>query len=295
MTMPFIGEICALSTAVVWSFSSLAFGAATLRVGAIPVNMLRLLLATLFVGLFILVFRPSIDVSTRQVAFLALSGIVGLAVGDWFLFRAYHEIGARLTMLVMSTAPAIAAFLAYVTLGERISLQGLLGIAVTLAGIGMVLFAREGAGGKMAVSITGIAASFLAAAGQGGGLLLAKVAFQEGEINGFVATFFRLVASLIVLSPVVIVRVRTDHRLFLVDRRALLLTITGAFLGPFLGIALSLTAVAHTSVGVAATLISTVPIVMLPISYWLGKEALNRRSLMGAATAVAGVGILFLR
>jgi drug/metabolite transporter (DMT)-like permease len=121
------------------------------------------------------------------------------------------------------------------------------------------------------------------------------MAFQQGEINGFVATFIRLLAGLAVLSPVIISRIRSDRRVFAADRRALGLTVLGAFLGPFVGIALSLTAVAHTSVGVAATLISTVPIVMLPLSAVLGREPLNARLVWGAVTAVAGVGLLFLR
>jgi drug/metabolite transporter (DMT)-like permease len=293
--MQFIGEICALSTAVVWSCSSLAFGAATVRVGAVPVNMLRLAAAAVFVSVFILVAQPSLALNGKQILFLALSGIVGLAVGDWFLFRAYHEIGPRITMLIMSMAPAIAAILAYFTIGETISPLGILGIGVTLSGVGMVVFAGGRAKGKVALSVTGILAAVVASAGQGGGLLLAKMAFQEGEINGFVATFFRLLASLVVLSPVMIIRARSDRKVFARDRRALGLTILGAFLGPFVGIALSLTAVAHTSVGVAATLIATVPIVMLPLSALLGREPPTSRSVWGAVTAVAGVGLLFLR
>jgi drug/metabolite transporter (DMT)-like permease len=227
--------------------------------------------------------------------FLGLSGVVGLAVGDWFLFRAYHEIGARITMLIMSTAPAVAALLAYLTLGETISPLGILGIGVTLSGIGVVVFAGGKEKGKVTLSLSGIFAAGMASAGQGGGLLLAKMAFQQGEINGFVATFFRLLAGLAVMSPVIISRVRSDRRVFAADRRALGLTVLGAFLGPFVGIALSLTAVAHTSVGVAATLISTVPIVMLPLSAFLGREPLSPRLVWGAVTAVAGVGLLFLR
>jgi drug/metabolite transporter (DMT)-like permease len=293
--MQFLGEICALSTAVVWSFSSLAFGAATRRVGAVPVNMLRLVVATLFVSVLILLARPSLELSRSQLFYLAFSGIVGLAVGDWFLFRAYHEIGAKITMLIMSAAPAVAALLAYVILGETISLIGLFGIGVTLSGIGMVVFAGGKESGRMVLSAAGLFAAAMASVGQGSGLLLAKLAFREGEINGFVATFVRLLAGVAVLTPVIFGRIRTDRHLFAGDRKALGLTILGAFLGPFVGIALSLTAVAHTSVGVAATLIATVPIVMLPLSAFLGKEPLTARLVWGAVIAVAGVGLLFLR
>jgi drug/metabolite transporter (DMT)-like permease len=79
------------------------------------------------------------------------------------------------------------------------------------------------------------------------------------------------------------------------DRTALLLTAAGSILGPFLGITLSLIAVAHTSVGVAATLMATVPILMLPLVRIIHHESLTGRAIAGAFVAVAGVAILFLR
>src|SRR5512143_3063585 len=112
--MPFLGEIAALSTAVLWSGSSIVFAAATARVGSVAVNVSRLFLAAAYLAIVVLVFRIDSPLSSSQILNLAISGIVGLALGDSFLFRAYQEMGARITMLIMSLSPAIAAVLAYV-------------------------------------------------------------------------------------------------------------------------------------------------------------------------------------
>jgi drug/metabolite transporter (DMT)-like permease len=78
------------------------------------------------------------------------------------------------------------------------------------------------------------------------------------------------------------------------DRRALALTFLGTFLGPFLGITLSLVSVTYAAVGVAATLMATVPILMLPLVRFVLKESVSWRALLGAVVAVAGVAVLFL-
>jgi drug/metabolite transporter (DMT)-like permease len=74
-----------------------------------------------------------------------------------------------------------------------------------------------------------------------------------------------------------------------------MLTIGGAIFGPYLGITFSLIAIMYTKVGIAATLIATVPILMLPLVRIIYKERLSWHAIVGACVAVGGVAILFLR
>jgi drug/metabolite transporter (DMT)-like permease len=296
--MPYVGEISALLTAVLWSGSSVVFAVAANRVGSMTVNIARLVLAAIYLSLVMAFAGFDLTVSQRQVINLAISGVIGLALGDSFLFRSYREIGPRISMLVMSSAPAIGAILAFFFLNEVLSSWSIIGMAVTLAGIAIVVLERNGSErGTTVLTGAGVVSAFLGAVGQGTGLIFAKMAFNEGPVNGFVATFIRIIASLVVLLPVVIAtrRLRGAFSRFNTDRRAFWLTAGGSVVGPFLGIALSLIAVAHTSVGVAATLMATVPILMLPLVWIVYKERLTWRSLAGAWLAVGGVGILFLR
>jgi drug/metabolite transporter (DMT)-like permease len=296
--MPYLGEISALLTACCWSGSALAFSAAARRVGSVKLNVTRLVVAALLLLLVVVLAGIRSDISSFQLWSLVTSGIVGLVIGDTFLFKAYESIGARLGMLIMSVAPAISALLAYLFLGEVLSVIGFIGMAVTLLGIALVVLERrEATTGYHPTYLKGLFFAFLAAAGQGGALVLAKMAFNEGAINGFLATLIRIFASVIVIFP--IARLAGEYNnvlgLYLKDRKALWLTFLGSFLGPFLGITLSLISVANTSVGIAATLMATVPILMLPIVKYVLRETVSWRALLGAMVAVAGVALLFLR
>jgi len=294
--MPFLGELSALLTALLWAWSSIVFSAATVRAGSLPVNVGRLVLACVYLGLFVAVMGFDVQLSFRQIVLLGISGMIGFAFGDTFLFKAFRELGPRLTMLMMSTAPAIAALLAYFTLHETISIWGIIGILVTLGGVAFVVLERN-AEATSPVAGRGILFAALAAIGQGVGLIFAKLAFMEGETNGFVATLVRILASLLVMLPIGLAAARSSDafRILLTDRHSFWLMALGALLGPFLGVSFSLISIAHTSVGVAATIMATVPILMLPLVYFIGKERLSLKAVGGAVVAVAGVAILFLR
>ena len=297
--MPLLGEISALITAVFWSMSPLFFTAAINRVGTVTVNITRLSFALLFLFVSVLVLRYSISLSFGQYAYLGISGFLGLVFGDSYMFKAFQHIGARITMLVMALSPAIAAFAAFFILGERMPVLGILGIVVTLAGIIWVVLERGPATKETphAVSKIGIFYALCGATGQGTGLVFAKLAFQESPVNGLVATLIRIAAAWLILLPLAAMtkNFKNPMTTFRAEKRALWLTIGGAVVGPFLGITFSLIAVAHTQVGVAATIMATVPIVMLPLLRIFYKEQLSWKAIAGAFVAVGGVVLLFLK
>ncbi len=297
--MPFLGEFSALVTAVFWSMSPLFFTAAINRVGTVTVNITRLSFALLFLFASVLVMRYSVDLSFSQYAYLSISGFLGLVFGDSFMFKAFQHIGARITMLVMALSPAIATFAAYFILGEQMPMLGLVGIGVTLAGIIWVVAERSASTPESprAVSKIGLLYALFGATGQGMGLVFAKLAFHESAVNGLVATLIRIAAAWLILLPLAAMtkNFKNPVTVFRTERRALWLTIGGAVVGPFLGITFSLIAVAHTHVGVAATIMATVPIMMLPLLRIFYKEQLTWKAVAGAFVAVGGVVLLFLK
>jgi len=296
--MHFLGELSALLTALFWSGSSIVFAAAISRIGSVQVNVTRLIFGAVFLLAVIVMFGFEIHLSSSQYLNLAISGFLGLVFGDTFLFQSYVYNGARLSMLIMSVAPAISAVLAYIFIREVLPFWGILGILVTMAGIAIVVTERKEDGSTVhKITTAGIVCGVLGAFGQGAGLVVARLAFDEAPINGIVATFVRIVPALVILIPLgwFTERFVNPFRVFNEDRRALRLTIAGAILGPCLGITFSLIAVAHTSVGIAATLMATSPIMMLPMAKTIQKETLTWKAIAGAFVAVAGVAILFLR
>lgn len=294
--IPYLGEIAALVTAACWSVTSLSFAAATRRVGSVMVNVTRLILALILLFLIIALSGLPLGFSTEQYLLLAASGLIGLVFGDSFLFRAYQEIGPRISMLIMSLAPAFSALLAYVILGESLSAWGAGGIGVTIAGIGVVVTGQQRESGKDRVNVRGVLYAVFASAGQGIGLIVARMAFDRGPVPGFSAAFLRIAAAVLVLTPAAALSGRYGNPIpvFSRDRRALLFIVTGAVFGPVLGITLSMVSITYAHVGIAATLMATVPVLMLPLLRWIYHERLSWRAILGALVAVGGVAMLFL-
>ncbi len=170
-------------------------------------------------------------------------------------------------------------------------------MTITLSGISVVILERS----KSSESIfktnkLGILYGVLGALGQASGLVLAKFAFEAGSINGFVATFVRLLAAVVIIFPLALLfrRYKNPIKVYTKDTKALWATLVGTILGPVLGITGSLIAIANAQIGIASTLMSTMPIIMLPIVRYYYKEKLGWRAIVGALIAVVGVAILFL-
>ena len=296
--MPYTGELSAFVTALMWTGSSLTFAAATARVGSVYVNIVRLITAVILLFATIVLFGIEFSASSVQVLYLALSGVVGFVFGDTFLFKSYEYNDARIGSLIMSASPALAALLAYLFLHETLSITGILGMIITLGGIALVVRERKDPSSHHTpISMTGIFYALLGAAGQAGGLILAKCAFESGHINGFTATFIRAMAATIVILPLNYFAGQFNHpvEVFRKDRKAFNFTMLGSFFGPYIGVTFSLIAISLTDVAIAATIMATVPIIMLPTVWILFRKRLSWRAIVGACVAVVGVGILFLR
>jgi drug/metabolite transporter (DMT)-like permease len=296
--MPYFGEIAALATAICWSLTSIVFTAASRRIGALQVNLYRLPIAVLLLAITYFALWGDVHIPVSAVWWLAISGVIGLAIGDTFLFQAMVLIGARLSMVLLALVPPMTAFLAYLFLGEMISPTGIAGIVVTVSGIIWVVAEQipDPSGVKRRISFKGLMLGFLASAGQAVGLILAKKGLVP-EMHPILATLVRMLSATIILWPLSLLvgRVKAPKKLFANDRTALKLMLAGVVVGPFLGVTLSLVSIKYTNTGVAATLMATVPVMMLPFVVFIEKEHVSWRAVVGAIITVLGVAILFLR
>lgn len=118
-----MGELAAILTAISWSFTSIFFNNASRAIGSVRVNRLRLLVASIIlITVHWIVLGSPIPISATpdQWFWLGISGIIGLALGDAFLFQAYVHIGARLTTLIMALDPVFSTLIAWLWLGRKI-------------------------------------------------------------------------------------------------------------------------------------------------------------------------------
>ncbi len=293
-----IGEFLALSVAIFWAITVVMFTDASNKIGALQVNINRIIIAAFFYLLYIYSTGQTLIIKNEQVLLLGVSGIIGLVLGDTFLFKAFVTIGPALSMLIMCLSPIITTILGIIFLGEYLSILTFLGILITILGILLVVYKHnENDNVKFKITFKGLVYAVLAALGQSAGFILSKEALNIGEIDGFVAAFYRIAISGITFLALGIVTKRYQNpvKLFLSNKKAFILIVIGSFTGPFMGIALSLLSIKYTSVGVSSTIMSIVPILMLPVQKFYYKEHLTKKAIIGAFIAVFGTIILFIK
>ena len=297
-----IGEIAALSVSAFWTITAMAFESAAKRIGSYALNVLRLAVALVIFTALGFIRGEALPLGAGGAAWfwLSLSGLVGFVFGDIFLFQSYVDIGARTSQAVFAASPLLTALIAFALLGERVSLLGVAGMLIVVAGIALVILDGRGrpdgaaAKGMNAARRTrGVVCAFLGALGQAGGLILSKIGAPNSD--PFVGTQIRVIAGLLGFLAVGAIwgRLR-EITVSVKDGKAMGSLALGAFFGPFLGVSLGLFAVQRASSGIAATLMGLTPILILFPAVFLKKERVTLQEAVGAIVAVGGSALLFL-
>lgn len=296
--MLYLGEIAALATAFCWAITSTSFEVAGKKIGSQPLNLIRLFIGMLFLSIFTLLTRGiafPIDASFETWKWLFLSGLIGLVIGDLLLFEAFVRIGARISMLIYASVPPMSGILAYFLLGEAMTVRQILGMVVTLTGIAIVILVKgDSKKVKLAHPVAGILLAFGGAFGQALGYIIGK--FGLSNYDPFAATQIRLLAGIIGFT--IIFTIRGTWKQFFAsfkEKEAMAFITLGSFFGPFLGISLSLLAIQHTNPGVASTLTSITPVVLIPVAIYVRKEKVHFKEILGALVAISGVAIIFIK
>ena len=292
------GEFAALLVAFFWAITALSFEAASRKVGSLPVNIIRLVIALAFLSLLNIIIRglwlPT-DASLHNWIWLSVSGLIGFVLGDFFLLKSFSIIGSWFAMLIMTLAPPMAAIFGYFMLNEHLSTMSLAGIIVTMTGIVIAMFRRDKENRKMTVSkpIIGLLYAFIGALGQALGIVFSKYGMQQ--YNPFAATQIRIMVGIIGLVILITILGKWKAvQAALVNRKAMINISVGSFFGPFLGVSFSLVAIRHTSTGVASTIMALVPIFIIPPSVWLFKHKVTTREIIGTIVSLGGVALFFL-
>ncbi|MDH5634435.1 MAG: DMT family transporter [Candidatus Bathyarchaeota archaeon] len=299
-----VGQIAAIATSCVWTFSSILFTESVRKIGSLSLNAYRIVSAVGFLGVTHIILLGALlpAANSEQVFWLGISGIVGLGIGDFGLFAAFAIIGPRRSVLVMALSPIFASIGAFLMLGEIVSPQAILGIATTIAGVTWVVLEREHRSMEAPISrrfkIRGVLFALVGAIGQGMGLVFSKKGIllnPDIALNALSATLIRMTfGALFVWISIIAAGRFPDLRIALNRKQGMKYAVAAAFFGPFIGVTLSMVAVTFTQTGVAQTLMSLMPVFIIPVVWVLYKQRISWRGILGAAIAVIGVAILFL-
>lgn len=311
MIMGYIGEILSLVVAVSWTITALFADMASHRLGSMTANVIRLVLASLFLALllWVTIGRPyPVYAGGDAWGWLALSAIVGYVFGDWCLFNCYLSIGARFGQVFMTLAPPIAAVAGWFILGESLSWKAWLAMAVTLSGIALCILSRsDGRHIGFALPVKGILLGLGAGLGQGVGLVLSKVGLQHyadavpadapalmTAMLPFASTMIRaLVGGLGFLCLMALQRDLPRLKAAVKDPVGMKYALIMTFFGPVFGVSLSLMAVQYTDAGIASTLMALTPVFILLPCALIYRQTIKLREIIGVIVSMAGVALFF--
>ncbi len=292
-----IGELISLFTAFCWTITVISFEYSGKRVGSLSVNIIRLFFGFILLGVTLFFLRGyfiPLDATWNQWSLLMISGLIGLVIGDLFLFQAFVDVGGRISLLVMSTVPPISALLGYLFLNESISAMDLLGMTVTLISVVIVILAKKQKEKVFSKHLLkGILFAVIGAIAQALGLIFSKQGM--GDYNAFAATQIRIIAALAgFMIYITIIKGWPKVKTAFKDKKSIKFIILGSIFGPFLGVTSSLLALQYIQVGIATTIAQINVVLIIPFSIFLFKEKVNFKEIIGSIGAFIGVAIMFL-
>ena len=305
--MQYLGEFISIGVAFSWTATALLSEFGSKRLGNLTLNVLRMALALLFSVVLFGVVTGNIlppGASAEACGWMLLSGLVGYVIGDFCLFQCYIIIGSRYGQLFMTLAPLSAALMAWVTLGQQMTLMSILAMLVTLFGISISVLGRgEHHKVSLKLPLNGILFAIGAAVCQGVGLVLSKIGMDYYEPSAsmpewlvpFSANFYRCVAGIIGFTLLLYFRDGIGPlREAMHDKKGLYVATATTIFGPFVGVGFSLMAVQYTAAGIASTLMAMTPIIIILPAYWLFHEKITWKAILGALISVIGVSLFFL-
>lgn len=291
------GEVAALITAFCWAFNSLSFSIAGRIVSSKTVNHIRLWVAFFAMGLinlFTFKYFFPIHAPQKSLIFLGLSGLIGFTLGDAALFESLVLIGPRLSMTIMATNPIIGAVLSFIFLKEVLKPLHILAIVITITSLIFVVSEKhENENFDKKKRPLGVFLAFVGSLCQATGMLLSKIGLSEG-ISVISGNMIRVSAGLFFIIIISIFQKEfIEDFAKLKNIKGTVFIFIGAILGPVIGVMLALYAISKTKIGIATTITSISPILLIPLSALIYKEKITIRMVVGTIITIAGASALF--
>ena len=311
----YAGEIISLIVALSWTATALFADIASHRLGALPLNLIRMVLSLAMLGILLWVgiggpYPVHADAATWF--WLFLSGLVGYVFGDYCLFNSYVIFGSRYGQLFMTLAPPLAGIAGWLMLGERMSWHSWLAMLVTLTGIAISILVRGGGEGhhkvELKLPLKGVLFGIGAGVGQGVGLVLSKIGLEHyaaalpsdapqamTTLMPFAGTFIRAVAGFAGFLVILLIQKRLGSvKAAFADRKGMTFATLTTFFGPFLGVSLSLMAVQYAEAGIASTLMALTPVLIIAPYAIINHQRVSAKEVLGTLVTIVGVAMFFL-
>ena len=292
-----IGYFLAIGAAAIWSAVALSATRVVRYFGSYNYNLLRLLGIIVFFFPYVYINWKSLYFNQSIFSAIILSSIIGIIIGDTFLFVCLKRLGPRRQALLFSMQIPFTIILAEIFLQTLPSTTELIGCALIFSGILIAIqFNRtipdddlENIQGN---KYTGLFAGIGLALCQSIGIILMKPALQTTD--PIIVSYLRvIVAAIIMFGSLFFIK---NNQLWekMKNIKVTLFSIFLGFMGMGVGMTMLIYALKYGNPGVISTLSSTMPIMIIPILWIVTKNYAGHLAVVGATLTCVGAGIIFL-
>ena len=293
-------DLMALGAAACWAAGSIFSVSPSRHLGAFAFTRWRMFMVALMLWAVTLLAGSWRSLPVNAWGLLAVSGLIGIFVGDTALFAAMNRLGPRRSGVLFATHAVFSAALGFWLLGERMSAQAAWGGVLTLAGVMMAILlgrekedehAWEADRGSIGA---GVALGLLAALCQALGSLIVKPA-MGADVDPIAASAVRVSVACCAQFVLLLAGFPAARAQQAATLRVLAQTALSGFVAMGVGMTLILLALKDGDVGMVAILSSVSPVLLLPLLWLRLGRSPAIAAWLGATLTVVGTALILSR
>lgn len=292
-----VSALFALGAALSWTMAALFGHLPARELGSLHFNRLRMLAAIVILGLLMIIGGRSFTLDMTHFWPLVLSSLVGVVMGDFFLFAAMRRLGPRRTNILFATNAPIAACLGWLLLDEVIGFETLLSVLLGFCGVVLaIIYGKRRDFAHIWEVITpplwiGVMFGMMAALGQALGVLLVRPVMADG-VDPVLAGMVRVLVAAFVFWASYGVDRQQWRRSLWPGRKTLLFVVMNGLFGLGVGAAFFLEALEFGAVAKVTILSATTPVLILPFVWMRTGVVPAAGAWLGALLVVACSAVL---
>ena len=292
-----ISYIFALSAAAIWSLTGLISTRAVRYFGSYNFNFLRLLgIIVLFTPYAYIHWSPIYFENSIIIA-IALSSIIGIVIGDTFLYICLKRLGPRREALLFSIQIPCTILMADIFLNALPNFYQLLGCGLIFVGIIVAIqfnktIKNDDLENIQGNKLIGLYAGIGLAVCQAIGIIIMKpILLNTDPITiSYLRVLIAAIGMLLSFAFLPKMNLLTKMK----DLKQTSIAILCGLMGMGVGMTLFIIALKNGNPGVVSALSSTMPIMIIPFLWIATKNYSGHLSVLGALITCIGAAIIFL-
>lgn len=286
-----IGDLCAIGSAIVWSFSVILMRVSGLTIPALPLTFFKIVVAIICFAI-VLAFQGQLWVTgltTGDYLRLSVSAVLGISLADTMIASALNRLGASLQALADCAYSPSIALVGLLMFGEKLNSWELIGGSLVVSGVFVGAAMTTEVKNKRDLWI-GVALAAGAHVIMAIGILMVRDIYTQQSIV-WVSGFRFLIAALVMFIAVAVTTPKQISRKLLLGFQhpeTWRTMIPMSILGPFIATLLWVAGFKYLPAGRAAIFNQLSTVFIIVLAYLFLSEKFTPRKAIGTALALIG-------